>query len=1055
MTDLLKFELGSYFKKPAIYVVLILLFAGGIFIDLKLSFNAGNDIYRNSPYCIAMMIGLLSLTGIFLTTLFAAQILLKESDARFDIILYATPLVKRDHLLSRFGAVLALSALCFTVLVAGYMTGQLMVPERTGYQAFHLWLYVQPLLLIGLPNLFLCAVLVSAVAWSTRNKFMIFICGLFIYISYLILLTYSGSPLMAGSLPRSSASLELAAKIDPFGLSAFYHQTNLWAVELKNTSVIHMTGNLLLNRLIYLALSIALLFTTYYRFQFKLQNGDSTSKIKVAAGSPVKVTSYRTLTTTAEGIKYTVAVITVLVKQNMKLVLKSRAFTLIGLGLIFYMSMEFYGSIDQGIRLPEQYATTGLMVNRILFNLPGLLLLVTLFYAQELYWRSHDHRFHLIENSTPVGKIILLLSKWMTLTVLNVILITMIIFTGIVFQLVYGYTHIELPVYALLYWLIGVPLAMSAGLILIIQHLIGSKWLGLTVCCIAIALLATSMGKSLGMDHPLMRFMTAYTARYSEMNGWDDYSNSFIWRMIFGSSVVLIAWVMIGHSFRSWSKTRMHACILLLSIAICTGMYIFIRVPATGTQQELDERESYERAYRPLINMNQPVITCVKTSIDLYPTKDAYQVQGYYKLTNPGPTPINKLLVNYSDAIKMTTAMYRQGRYQKTLGERTGLIDLERPLLPGDSATLSFSFSYQWNGFTGHESFNAIVHNGSFLRISNYFPRFGYQTDEEISLLAERKKRRLGTPTPLTKLEAPRGTNNFIDLDMTVSVPRGQSVVGVGELERQWTSKDRAYFRYISGTPIPFRFGLSAANYHVSKMNHKGVEVAVYYDSKHPENVAHLIRNAVRTIDYCRSNFGPYPYKTIRFAEISSFTEGFAGTAYPATIFMTEQSLFHANLGNGEGHDVINELAAHELSHQWWGNQQLAPDEREGSKLLTETLAMYTELMLAKRYLSPAAVQGKITVHKSIYDNERGFSKEPPLYRARTEDIYLYYDKGLLVMNEVVNLIGEKKVNRALRNLLEKHAYPHTPPVSTDLINELCAVSDQAQCTQIKMLFTH
>ena len=45
-------------------------------------------------------------------------------------------------------------------------------------------------------------------------------------------------------------------------------------------------------------------------------------------------------------------------------------------------------------------------------------------------------------------------------------------------------------------------------------------------------------------------------------------------------------------------------------------------------------------------------------------------------------------------------------------------------------------------------------------------------------------------------------------------------------------------------------------------------------------------------MDYCEANFGSYPFKTIRFAEISSFTKGFAATAYPATIYMVEDMIF-------------------------------------------------------------------------------------------------------------------------------------------------------------------
>ncbi|MCC8407831.1 ABC transporter permease [Mucilaginibacter sp. UR6-1] len=1055
MTSLLKFELGTYFKKPGIYIALILLFAAGFFIGLKMSFSPGNDIYRNAPYSIANMIGLLSLTCIFITTILAAQILFKEHDSRFAILLYTTPITKARYLLSRFYTLFILAAACFILLVAGYLTGHIADSDRAEYRDFNIWFYVQPVLVVAIPNLLLCSALVSTVAWLAPNKLIVYITGLFVYISYLIMLTYSGSPMMAGSLPQSPEALELSAKVDPFGLSAFYQQTNLWTVAQKNTSVIHLTGNILFNRLIYIVLPLLLLSVVYLKFRFSIRdNGYAKNKlIHTEAESPIR--NYHVSTVFAHGAKYTLVVLTSLIQHNIKIIVKSIPFVLISLGLIFYMSMEFYGTIDQGIRLPEQYASTGLLVNRVIYNLPGLLLPVILFYGHELYWRSSTYRFNLIENSTPVVNIIFLLSKWLSLTVMIILLTGIIITTGIAFQFIYHYTQISWQVYATAYFFIDLPLIICAALSLIIQHLINRKWIGLIVTCIILFLLATSIGKAIGITHPLLRFAAAYTARYSEMNGWDAYSGSFMWRILYGTAFITLAWMMANYGLKKLTKKKL--CLLGIPFCLCmlTGVYIYRQATPLSPQQQLDNRQSYEQLYRKFININQPVITRVITKIDLYPEDNAYKVWGKYSLKNNGASPVKKLLVNFDDDLKIRMVTYQAGGKQHILDTKTGLIPLKQPLMPGDSATFTFSFFYEWNGFTGHQPFNAIVHNGTFMRISNYFPRFGYQTDKEISLPGERRKRHLGAITPLTSIDAPRGSSDFIDLDMTVSVPYGQFVVGVGNLAKQWQSNKRSYFKYLSGTPIPFRFGLSSAFYKIKKLKYKGVEFEVYYDSRHFENVSHLIKNATRTMDYCRTNFGPYPYKIIRFAEVSSFTDGFAGTAYPATIFMTEHLLFHNNLNTDRGQDVINELAAHELSHQWWGNGRLAPDEREGSKLLTETLAMYTELMLAKQYLGVQAVKEKAAIHESIYLNERGFTKEPPLFKARPEDTHLYYDKGLIVMYKLSKLLGEEKINKALKNLLQKHAYTNPPPVATDLLTELYQVSDAVQKARIRELFSH
>ncbi|PTS94445.1 aminopeptidase [Pedobacter sp. HMWF019] len=1054
MTSLLKFELGTYFKKPGIYIAFILLFSAGFFIGLKLSFSPGNDIYRNSPYSIANMIGLLSLTTIFPTTILAAQMLFKEQDAGFSLILYATGITKAKYLFSRFGALFILSLTCFIVLIIGYLFGHLADNERSAYREFNIWFYVQPVLILGLPNLLLCAVWVSMVAWLVKNKLMVYLTGLFIYIIYLIVLTYSGSPMMAGSLPQSSDALDLSARIDPFGLSAFYQQTNLWTVTQKNNSLIYLTGNFLNNRLFYTVGSLLLMLIVYYRFKFHIHDGSHSKNEVALTGEETSVRLFKPLLGATRGYMYPFFALQSLVKQDLKVLIKSVPFVLIAFGLVFYLGMEFYGSIDQGIRLPEQYASTGLMANRIIYNLPGLLLLIILFYAHELYWRSATYHFDMIEKSTPVARGIFLISKWFSLMMVIVILTAIIIVTGIIFQLIYRYP-IDWQVYLVLYWLIDFPLIICAALILLLQYLIDRKWTGLIATCILLVLLVTSIGKSLGIAHPLLRFAAPYAARYSEMNGWDHYFNSFSWRMLYGASLVTLLWLVVNQGINRLSKRQLFGLSLPFIVCMLTGIYIYKQAPSANAYVELDHSENYERFYRKFKGVNQPVVLGVKTKIDLYPNRRAYQVAGRYRLKNEGATPISELLINWDVNLKVKSVTYQTGGHNESLSTKTGMIKLKKPLLPGDSAVLGFLFSYSWNGFTGHQPFNAIVCNGTFIRISNYFPCFGYQTDMEISSPSERRKRHLGNASSLLKLEAPRGRNEFIDLDMIISAPTGQTVIGVGNLARLWQSKDRNYFQYLSGMPVPFRFGISAANYQVQKVYYKGIDVQVYYDSKHFENVKHLIKNAERTLDYCQANFGPYPYKTIRFAEVSAFTDGFAGTAYPATIFMTEHLLFHDNLNTDQGQDVINELAAHELSHQWWGNGQLAPDEREGSKLLTETLAMYTELMLARRYLSARAVQEKLAVHKNIYLNERGFTKESPLYKVKPEDTHLYYDKGILVMYKLTDLIGEENINKALKHLLQKHTYPNPPPVASDLLTELYKVSNTSQHAKINDLFVH
>lgn len=294
--------------------------------------------------------------------------------------------------------------------------------------------------------------------------------------------------------------------------------------------------------------------------------------------------------------------------------------------------------------------------------------------------------------------------------------------------------------------------------------------------------------------------------------------------------------------------------------------------------------------------------------------------------------------------------------------------------------------------------------------------------------------------------------NDFINLNMVVSTEVGQTPIGTGNLKKSWTEKDRVYSHYKTND-LPFRFAVASSKYQKKSITHRGINIEVLYDEKHPENVDRLLNNAVLSLDYCIDNFGAYPFEKMSFVEVSAFTSGFAATAYPATIFMTENMIFHTNIDSDPSKDVINELAGHELSHIWWGNSLISPDEREGASMLTESLAMYTEMMIYKKMYGTERMKERVKIHEQIYDNEKGLYGNPPLYKVPYGATHIAYSKGAIAMVELSELIGEDKVDEALRRFLANNKYPKKP-TSLDLLEEFYNVApDEDTKSKIDKLF--
>ncbi|MFT3677796.1 MAG: M1 family aminopeptidase [Chitinophagaceae bacterium] len=740
-------------------------------------------------------------------------------------------------------------------------------------------------------------------------------------------------------------------------------------------------------------------------------------------------------------------------KIHLTYIVKSIPFILALLYVLFGVGMEMYAAIEKGLRIPQQYVNSGLMTNAIIQHFYELGLIIVLYYAFDIFWRSNNARFNLIESSTA-NTSAAYFAKWISLAVVALIFTLALIVEGIAFQLLYNYPAIEWKVYSNLFPFITLPLIVMSGFLLLIKKTINHKYVGLGVAVLFVFIMATSIGKNF-ITYPLAKIFYVIQMKYSDMNGFGLYGSAYLKGIFFGLCclvALLSIYYLVKKTNRSWQVWML--LIGAVSLSSYTGIKLLDGYKPKSETASLTAQANYEKQYRKYSNRPQPTVTSIITTVDLFPEENAYHIKGTYILENKTNSNIDSILVNFANDFKIKSAALQIADEIITVKDQYQVLALQKALMPNQKATFHFNISYQWKAVNGHQSFNAIVENGSFMRISRYYPHFGYVLENETEDKATRKKYKLGAPSATTRFDAPKTANDdFITLDMTISTSGNQTALGVGELAKSWKQQNRNYFQYKTDDPIPFRFGISSAQYAVKKETYKGKSFEIYYHPAHAENVDHLINNARLTMDYCETNFGPYPFKTIRFAEVSGFTSGFAATAYPATIYMTENMVFHSNIKTDKQQDVINELAGHELSHLWWGNNQINPDDRDGAAMLTETMAMYTEMMLLKKMYGKEKMLDRIKMHLDIYSFSKGFSIEQPLYKVQPGETHISYSKGAVVMYLLSELIGEQKVNEVLRSFMEKHKYPNPKPVSTDFLDELYRLTPPSVHSKIDTLF--
>ncbi len=1044
---LFQFEAIYFSRQPLVYLGMVLFFFAGFLGGSTSGFTFPN-VYKNSPYEIAYLTGILSLAGIFFTTLVIAQSSLRENDTRFDTVLFATPVPKNVYLPVRFISMLLVCVFPLAFATAGIFAGNsfagLPADKFGEYKLMH---YLYPFLVLAFPNILLTTSVITGTAILTKNKLLVYVTGLFIYILYIIGSVFSNSPLIAGSAPVPPEQMALFAKLDPFGMAAFFEQTRYWTAFQRNHELLALSGNFLFNRLLWLAISSLLIAIAYHKFSFSIQkNQGKTKKEKAIKKTKIHFTGIPLIQTSSA--RYSIQSIFSLVKIYLVTIFKGIPFLLILVIWTCLLLVEFSNTLSGDPRSGQNFARTGLMIYPIMQNLPQFSMIVLLFYSSEVIWKSRTYHFDQIENSTPVPQAVLLFGKLALLTVIPFLLIIYSIVAAIIFQCLQGFPHIEMNLYASLFYYTGYPLVLSAVIIFAIQYILRNKYIGLALAAIFIILFNSRISDIIGMTSPLLRLSNAFSMFYGDMNGFGSYTMLFHFKMIFGTSLCVLLILIISivkNKTTGIALSKKYLLIFFLLATTASGFYLFYQVNVlhpTRTEKEMFAwKERYERQYKKYENMQLPTINRVQAAVDLYPDEQRYTVQGRYNFVNKTDQPIDSLLVYIPEEITLKTLSIQGAHVIKKdpdLDHYWYL--LEHPLAPGDSAAMHFSFSSESLPFKKHTPSNSIIANGTFLRISTFFPVFGYQPENEITNSIEREKRKMPEQSKLKELYAvtPEPYDYaYTDLDLVVSTAADKIAISSGDLIAQWEKNNRNYFHYQADRMIPFRFAISSARYKVKTGRYKNIPIEIYYDERHAMNVGKLITQAKQTLEYCEQAYAPYPHTVIRFAEISSFATGFAGTAYPSVIYMKEDGGFYNDVSDPTTNDVINNLAGHELTHEWWGCAQISPEYKEGGWLLTETIANYTFLMLYRKAYGEAAALEIVKQHLDIYLSSRSFDFEPPLSKTTYTTPHLPYNKGMVVLYQVQQLIGEENVNRALRNVFAAHAYPKSPPSSFDLVSEL------------------
>lgn len=192
-----------------------------------------------------------------------------------------------------------------------------------------------------------------------------------------------------------------------------------------------------------------------------------------------------------------------------------------------------------------------------------------------------------------------------------------------------------------------------------------------------------------------------------------------------------------------------------------------------------------------------------------------------------------------------------------------------------------------------------------------------------------------------------------------------------------------------------------------------------YYKDQNPEDSLNI---AIKSIETFNSTFGTYPYSQYSVVE-SDFVYG--GMEYPNLVLISD------DLQTQSDYEYV---IIHETAHQWWYG--LVGNNEYENAWIDEGLAEFSTALFYdknseygvnyKNIIKGAEANYQIflDVYNHIFGKiDTSMNRRLDEFNTEPEYVNCTYVKGLLLFNELRENLGEKIVERVLREIIDKKKY--------------------------------
>jgi ABC-2 type transport system permease protein len=1053
------FELKFRFKSISTYIYFFVLMAFNFLDVASESFgpigNSNGKVLLNGPYATAVYNTGLCLFGLIIVAAIFGTSILRDFQRDTYQMLFTKPISKFAYLGGRWAGSLVTTVFVFSGSVLGEFLGTLAPwADHSRIGPNHLWWYLQPFFSISVVQIFFLGSLFFAIAALTRKIFVVYVQGAAVFMVYVIGITVFSA---TRSLERFWSGI-----FDPVGFLLIDDITRYWTVVERNTMLLSWSPNVasgvfLINRLLWTSVGFASLAAVWILFPMSVETLAAKSQGRRAAKAkqqdeaelrPVRSLAAARLPSVRQVFSPSTAWKQFLSLSRLRtsLILHEIPFwALVGLMAVFAINNGYFAGRVAGL---DVWPVTYLMVQAVEGGASLFFYIVAALYAAELLWRERDLHFEGIHDALPMGEGIDWLSRLVAIAAVELVLLTVTMFCGVLMQTILGYHHYEFSQYFKELYLVVLPQILALAMFaLFLQTVVSNKFVGHGIVIGIVVLVPILSG--FGWENTLYLYGSTPPYTYSDMNGYGHFAPSLFWSILYWFSISAFLGIVSMLLARRGAEDSLAARVRLAPyrlprlaaagaffalLAIGSGGYYYYNAHVLNEYRNAKMRRGlqadYERNFKKYEKLPQPKITAVDAKVNIDPASRSFTGSGTYTLQNKSSQPISDIHITDQFEAASSVNFDRPFHLASSSSHHVySIYSLGQPLAPGDTVSMTFNVAHVTRGFRDGNEPPEFAYNGTFFD-SSYFPYVGYTNNIELDDPRRRKEEHLG---PLEEM-VPRGDplesrNNIFpkESDWTtyhtvVSTSADQTAIAPGYLKRTWQEGNRRYFEYDMGdTRILDFFAYLSGRYSVRREQYKGVNLEVYYIPGHEFNINDMLASSRAGLDYYQSNFSPFQFSQFRIMEFPryrTFAQSFSNT-----IPYSEGIGFITRLRKRDDIDFTYFVTAHELAHQWWAHQLIGANV-QGSNMMSETLAEYSALMvMEKKY-------GRDYMHKYLrHELDRYLRgragevrREQPLALVQRED-YVWYQKGGQIMYTLADYIGEDKVNAALRQFLMQYRY--------------------------------